>query len=762
MSNIFVEGFSTYGTGTLSTYPSNNTLVSTMLAGRWAAIFSGGVANAGSLGTLPWAPSDPDIYYGVQTPATGNYTAGARVVLPAATVTAIVSAYVAGNALPALGVSLICTFSDSSNYPIAALAVTSTGTLVLGTLSYSGVTPPPAWAVIASSDGPVMTAESAGHLEMSLTSGGGGAVTVQFNGVTVVSATGLVFSQVPGQPIPTANTNSIAQITFCGDASGSGGGGSLAPIIYIGNLIIRNTAGTYNTGIVGDRRVATLIPASDDLSIQGWTGFPLHRFGVGILDLTATDASAINTAVTAAPSAQLDIGASQFTIEGSFRFQYLPTSNNKAVLFGKWDQPNNKMSYELYVGGPSLESGNTVFRISTDGTAGTINELISWSYTWVVGQWYHVAVSRDGSNNTRLFINGILQGLAVSDANTYYSGGASSASACLGGETNGSAVVNGTGWPGWMDEFRLTIGYCRYTASFSPPVAAFPRGSDPEWAFVPWISGWDSASIVDESADARTLTGVNGAAAITPNDGTYNYQCIDKIAPPYDNTFIEAALLTATSLLTYVALPTATDTIRVGTKDGTNAAVYTWAASVGAAFTVKIGASISASMSNLAAAINAGAGAGTLYGTGTTINFDVNAIVLSSGQLEAIANNSGNSGNSIVTTSTDTHGTWTGGTLAGGQSIPGPSQFGYTRLPSNVTIVDSATIVGRAEKTDSGTCAMTFDFVGGGGGVSVGPVLSVTTAPTFYSNLFETDPDTAGVITPSTILLGNMRVNRTS
>ena len=68
-----------------------------------------------------------------------------------------------------------------------------------------------------------------------------------------------------------------------------------------------------------------------------------------------------------------------FTIEGSFRFQALPTGSNKAVLFSKWDQPNSRLAYELYVGGPSLEAGNTVFRISTDGTAGTINELVSWA-----------------------------------------------------------------------------------------------------------------------------------------------------------------------------------------------------------------------------------------------------------------------------------------------------------------------------------------------------------------------------------------------
>jgi hypothetical protein len=411
-----------------------------------------------------------------------------------------------------------------------------------------------------------------------------------------------------------------------------------------------------------------------------------------------------------------------------------------------------------------LEAGNIVFRISTDGTAGTVVEIVSWAYQWQVGIWYHVAITRDGANKTRLFINGVLQGLAISDANNYYSGGATSAYACLGAElVQGAGVVNGTSFDGWQDEFRLTIGACRYTANFSPPVAVFPRGgSDPYWADVAWVSGWDLASLVDESSYARALTSQNGGAAITPDDGAFNYQTINKEPAPNDNTFIEAALISASQLLTYTALPTTSGTIRVGTKDGTVAAVYTWVTALTTAFQVLIGASIAASMSNLVAAINAGSGAGAVYGAGTTANYDVSANILSSGQVEAVALIPGAAGNAIVCSSTDSNGAWGSTTLAGGQNIPAYSQFSYARLPSNTTVVDSVTLLSRSWKTDSGSGQVQVSFVGVGGGVETGASNSITTAPTFYADTFETDPDSSGPITPTTVLLAKARVNRTA
>ena len=741
MTQRFVEGFGTYGQS--NSFLSTQGPALNMLAGRWASL-SAGVPHY--LGQLPWAPTDTDLFLSTYTLGSG---AGARVVLPATAATMICSVYWAVNKLSSVTPAQIMHFCDGSNNIIAGIAATTTGAIV----AYVSNTID-GFVAFSTSSSPALTAQSAAHIECELTvvSSLQLALSCYVNGVEVLSGVTFTSGSMTG------HFSNIAQMRFL-DFYPIGVGGDAGQYYYVGNIIIRDTAGSYNNTIMGDRRVATLFVNADDPSHQGWTGEPLQRFGTGILDNTVTPQY---SGVSTGASASTDIGASQFTIEGNFRLQAGPFSTGKAVMFGKWDAANSNMSYELYIGGSSVDGGNTVFRITTDGTSGTIIELISWPYQWQIGIWYHVAVARDGSNNLRLFINGVLQGLAVVDSHTYYAAGAAGAVASLGAEysATGGNVYN-TAFQGWQDEFRLTIGVCRYTAAFTPPSAAFPRGSgDAYWSYVAWISGWD-AGIIDESSYARTLVSHYGAAAITPNDGAFNYQTLNKPTPS-ENTFIQASLIAAADILTYTTAPTANAVIRVGTKDGTNAANYTWKASLtGASFEVLIGASIAASMANLAAAINAGAGAGTVYGTGTTANHDVSANVLVSNQLQAVALTAGTGGNSIVATSTDANGTWATGTLTGGASIPAYSQFNVQRLPSNTTIVDSVTILSRSWKTDAGACQVQASWVGTGGGVETGGNNSITTAPNFYSDTFETDPDTSSGITPTTVLLAKVRMNRT-
>jgi hypothetical protein len=84
---------------------------------------------------------------------------------------------------------------------------------------------------------------------------------------------------------------------------------------------------------------------------------------------------------------------------------------------------------------------------------------------------------------------------------------------------------------------------------------------------------------------------------------------------------------------------------------------------------VLIGADTTAMMLNLSRAINGGAGAGTLYGTGTVANASVSATV-STNTLTATALVAGTSGNSIAISETLTNSAWAGGatTLSGGEA----------------------------------------------------------------------------------------------
>jgi hypothetical protein len=80
----------------------------------------------------------------------------------------------------------------------------------------------------------------------------------------------------------------------------------------------------------------------------------------------------------------------------------------------------------------------------------------SASYTFSAGQWYHVAGTRDSSNNQRLFVNGALLATATSTNNYSQTGFTLGA-----GQASGN--VNG-----YISNLRLVKGSALYTSAFTP------------------------------------------------------------------------------------------------------------------------------------------------------------------------------------------------------------------------------------------------------------------------------------------------------
>lgn len=726
MANIIVDGFATYGIGNAG--PSDAVGLA-MLSGAWASASSYG---SPQIGTLPWDTANDDLYYS-QT-FTTDALSGPRRVLPATASTAIFSFYYACAALPTYASDgHILDVHNASNSRMCRLHLDTTGTLSVWDGNNN---------VLATTSGPVIVAESAVHIECKVTPSTG-EFEVYVGGTLVLNGSGLAFT----------NVGDVAQFQVLTSASSHSGGPYDRQ--YISHLIVRDTTGSYNNDIVGDRKVATLFINADDPSHQGWTGRAFHRFGVGILDLSGGSASVFSPITT-----QTDLGANDFTLEGQFRFKALPTGSNKATLFSKWDETSgDKRSYQLYLGGPSLENGLLVFRTSTDGANGTVVEKAKWDWVPQTDQWYHVALVRDAGVLT-LYIDGVQYGGTFADADTYYASGGYFALGC---QQNSNSGLAGTFFQGWQDEFRFSKGIARYTGNFTPPTEGFPRNaSDPNWGTVIWLSSWDNAVVADDGPLSLSLTAKGGAAAITPNDGAYNFQTANK-STPNDDSFIEAALIPATNTLNMTAVPADSETVTVGTTDGTTAAVYTFKTALsGSAFEVLIGADVAATAANLTAAINATAGAGTTYGTGTTANADVSAAVNPSNQVVVTALTPGSVGNAIASTETLTNGSWTGGaTLSGGADIPSYSQFSFERMPTNSVTVDSLTLAIRQWRTAAGPATVQSSFVGGSGGVANGTARSIANTPTIQFDTFETDPDTGVNLTPSSILAAKVRVNRT-
>jgi hypothetical protein len=80
------------------------------------------------------------------------------------------------------------------------------------------------------------------------------------------------------------------------------------------------------------------------------------------------------------------------------------------------------------------------------------------------GAWVYVAATRSGST-FRLFING------TQDGSTTSSGTVNSTSNYF--SVGGTGGTNPDAMNGYIDELRITRGFARYTATFTPPTAAF-------------------------------------------------------------------------------------------------------------------------------------------------------------------------------------------------------------------------------------------------------------------------------------------------
>lgn len=118
-------------------------------------------------------------------------------------------------------------------------------------------------------------------------------------------------------------------------------------------------------------------------------------------------------------------------------------------------------------------------------------------------------------------------------------------------------------------------------------------------------------------------------------------------------------LVRATKAGTFTAAGTAADTIDVG---GTQ---YTLQAAVGTtANEVKIGADLTATRDNLVAAIMAGAGSGTVYGSNTVKNTDARAVASGTDSIAVSACVPGAIGNQVALAEASTAFSWAGAATA--------------------------------------------------------------------------------------------------
>jgi len=143
-----------------------------------------------------------------------------------------------------------------------------------------------------------------------------------------------------------------------------------------------------------------------------------------------------------------NFGTGDFTIEA---WVYSTGSNAQATIVSNYNGPSDGFGLLQGSTGPLFGWGDT--------------NLLAGSSAITQNAWYHIAVTRSGTA-LRMFLNGTQIASATNSTNFTTTG------ALYVGRLREATA--GFYWQGYIDDLRITDGYARYTANFTPPAAALP------------------------------------------------------------------------------------------------------------------------------------------------------------------------------------------------------------------------------------------------------------------------------------------------
>lgn len=707
MSGLNAENFESYGSD-----------INLSLNGIWAQIGSAfGVGQSDTVLQIPaWETKGR---YWLAMLARGS---GMRRVLPAGLTSVGFARDLYLLALPPENNSTyIVQMRDGANAALATVKVTTDGNITLHNA---------AGTQIASTAGPVIKAATDHKIQLELVMHATlGTITLKVDGVDAIVASNLVMAGTITQYFIGLNDSSFPATIQQ----------------YCKWVVAYSLTGTYNSSFPAITGVTTLYPGADTVT-AGFTPRPRQNVGAGVLYVPNS-----GSLLDCGSAAGYALGTGDYTIETNVRFNAPVAANDFADLFGDWIAATNLRSYRLVKYGANTLAGHLRFEVTTDGTLGTLVAVQDIVWNPQVGRWYNIAVVRSAGQNY-LFIDGVLVNPPVADANNYFIG----TSFAVGGEKSGATtVLAASSINGMFDQTRLTKGVARYTANYTPTTAPFPTSfpADPSFASVQLLLLYDTG-LTDASSFAQTITARGAAAQNVPADAPPAYLTVNPAAP-LDDRYLEAALVAATNVLTCTAAPLNTQQVTLG------ATTYTFNTALGGANSVLIGVSLATALANFINTVNAGPGSGVVYGGGTVANASVVASAgPASNQVTVTAITAGTAGNAIASTETLTAGSFIGATLAGGANIPGPSAFTLTPLDPTVTGVRWIEARKRSF-VDAGAASLKLDFLVNAS-VAAGAAQALTTTPTYYLDTFEQDPQTAGALTPTSIVNGSVRLTRTA
>ena len=199
------------------------------------------------------------------------------------------------------------------------------------------------------------------------------------------------------------------------------------------------------------------VPSSVGTAIITQT--PAPKYGTGSMELVKS-----GEYVTFPASDDWKLGTGDFTIESWIYplASQVPGGPYNAIVVATWGTTNN---WALNWDNTGTNTGNGEFWLNGGAT-------VTFTKPNTLSQWIHVAAVRK-SSQLGVFINGSLtvEGWRSATANL------STASSLFVGVN--SANPSWQHFPGYIDDLRVTKGFARYTANFTPSTSAFGApGSD--------------------------------------------------------------------------------------------------------------------------------------------------------------------------------------------------------------------------------------------------------------------------------------------
>jgi hypothetical protein len=244
------------------------------------------------------------------------------------------------------------------------------------------------------------------------------------------------------------------------------------------------TAASYMSGYISSLRVVKgsavysgtsfSVPTAPLTAISG-TSLLLSGTNGGITDATAKNV--LETVGGAAIStAQSKFGGSSMYFDGSGDYLVAPAqaitslTGDFTVEFWAY-RPSAGNNFFYTTGDDALSSGIAIYignsgnNLRVYNANGVVIDAALSGISFPTSTWTHIALVRS-SGVVKLFVAGSQAGSNWSSSTTF------SGRVYLATEfNNGSA--GGTG-NCYLQDFRITNGYARYTANFTPPTAAFP------------------------------------------------------------------------------------------------------------------------------------------------------------------------------------------------------------------------------------------------------------------------------------------------